>query len=228
MHPAKRILMFSALSCALAAADTSFEERLVQWQQQGLPAAPFEARIREARAKRVDDEVLLAALERRASMLHHARTLLQDAGFSLEAPAVQGLWTVTASIMEAGKPPEQIAQILELSGGQSAGRLITLFESGESMRIGGVDPETSHALILHFYERSLSRSEVLRASRSARVLYAEGRRGEDLLEAMDLREPRGGQGGGYGQHQRENRPRGTPPQGNGPRQQRYGNGNPPR
>jgi len=189
-------------------AEASPEVLIAGWEQEGLPAAPLWERVREGRAKHVSEERILAALHERARHLREARVLLEEQSFSLRSPVVQALWITVARVREGGMPAHMTEEILVNAGGQAAGRVISLLEAGETFLLAGMDEETAGILMTDFFQRSLMRAELLRASRSARKLYAEGHRGEELLQRLEGHRPGGRRGppegrGGNGMRRRE-------------------------
>lgn len=180
------IFLFSALSLLGApAAELSPEARLAELVEEGLPQAPLLERIREGRAKQVGCEAIVGALDIRARHLRESRALLEQSGFAMRAPAVQPLWITAARVLEGGFPVPLLEERFALSQGQGAGRLISLLEAGEALWIAGMDEETVRMCLQLFYERNLTRIELLRASRSARSLFAEGHHGEAMLRHME-------------------------------------------
>lgn len=209
MHRILFILLFCLSPLLRGGAEALSPEVLIAgWEQEGLPAAPLWDRVREGRAKHVSEERILAALHERVRHLREVRVLLETHAFSLRAPVVQELWITAARVREGGMPPHMIEEILENGAGQAAGRWISLLEVGESLLLSGMDEETAGILMADFSQRSLTRSELLRASRSARQLYAEGYRGEELLQRLEGHRPGGRRGppegrGGNGMRRRE-------------------------
>ncbi len=195
----KRLLFFAHLLLFSLRAESP-EVLLERFQEQGLPAAPLQERYREGRAKAVPDEQIAAALTARALHLQQARQLLQAHGYPLNAPPVQELWPTLARVLEAGMPPGDAESLLTQAGGQFAGRLAPLFEVADSLRLAGLNDETVLLLLHDFFERGLSRSELLRAARSARQLHAEGLRGEELRQRLEVSTPARGGRGGPGRH----------------------------
>ncbi|MCC5848511.1 MAG: hypothetical protein JJU29_10475 [Verrucomicrobia bacterium] len=206
------VLLFVSPLIRCDTPESSPEARIAVWEAEGLPVAPLWERLREGRAKNVSDEVILEALDLRARHLREARGLLEEQSFSLRSPVVQDLWTTVARVREGGMPPHMIEELLSKAGGQSAGRLISLLEAGETFQLVGMDEETSRMLMTDFFQRSLTRSELLRASRSARQLYAEGHRGEALLLPLYGHGPGRGRGPpeGRGGNGMRRHPRGDP------------------
>jgi hypothetical protein len=178
----KRLVCLLLFSLPLFA--RSPEEVLAAARAEGLPVLSLEDRLREGRAKGIEDPILVAALERRSALLIQSRELLRNQNYPLDAPPVQELWVTLARVLEGGMSEEHAVAVLDAAAGSFAGRVSTALEAGESMRLGGVDAETSSRIMRGFIEKEWSRPEILRAARTARQLASAGNSGPDIEQRL--------------------------------------------
>jgi len=203
----KRLVVLLLVSLPLFA--RSPEEVLAAARAEGLPASSLEERLREGRAKGIDDPELVAALERRRVLLSQAREMLRAENYPLDPPPVQELWITLARVLEGGMSAEHAASVLRSAEGSHARRLTAALEAGESMRLGGVEADTCARLMRTFIQKDWTRAEILSAARTARQLANSGKSGAEIEESLQQSSPAPS---GQGQRNRGGRGRNAPPQ----------------
>ncbi len=163
-----------------AAIQTCMEEA----QQKGYPTELLRQRRDEGVAKQVDPALVVQAVQSRMKFLQEAERMVNDAGYTLEAPPVCELQASVALAREAGMTAESLNAVLQKGGGQYAGRMQGAVEAGESLHLAGLDDETVRGLMEDCIDRNLRRSEMLRATRYATQQHRGGLSGQEIRRSL--------------------------------------------
>lgn len=168
----------------------------------GLPAEPILARIEEGLAKEASLVALESAARQRLTALRQAKELLDTAGYVASTPPRDALLRAVARAAENGLPLATLGQVLTYGRGADCDRLRTIVETGEWLRLSGVDDDQVAVLLQDFAERNLRRMEILRAGRWALQQHRSGqepaRIRQQLWDAGGSAERRAGGGASPG------------------------------
>lgn len=137
---------------------------LAEARRQGMPDTVLALRLEEGLAKNVDPQVLLAGLQVRLRTMVQAHDMVQAATYDM-VPGSPGedLLVATGLALESGVSAEDLAAVLRRGNGQSARRIQSVVEAGETLHLAGIDPATTRILMNDCLDRDLRRMEVLRA-----------------------------------------------------------------
>jgi len=154
-------------------------------QRAGMPLPPLASRLEEGLTKKADPPAILNAVQTRLRLLTQARDLLRAAHYDA-VPATPGaeLLGATGIALESGVSAEDLGTVLQRGNGQSARRLTTIVEAGESLHLAGMDRPTTLALMNDCLERDLRRMEVLRAVRYCIQQHRSGIRGDAIRRSL--------------------------------------------
>lgn len=152
---------------------------------QGVPDSALSLRLEEGLAKHVEPQGLLAALQTRLRFMAQARAMVQAANYDMtRGSPCDKLLTATGLALESGVPPGNLADILQRGRGQSAARIQSVIEAGETLTLAGVDPVTTRTLMNDCLERDLRRMEVLRAVRYTLQQHRGGLGGDAIRRSL--------------------------------------------
>lgn len=158
---------------------------LAEGQRQGIPATALAQRLEEGLAKNVEPPRLLAALQARSRVMVQARAMVQAARYDMvPGSACDDLLAATGFAMESGVPAEDLAAVLRRGNGQSALRIQSVIEAGETLHLAGIDPATTRTLMNDCLDRDLRRMEVLRAVRYTVQQHRGGMDGERIRKSL--------------------------------------------
>jgi hypothetical protein len=158
---------------------------LANARRQGVPATALTLRLEEGLAKNVDPPSLLAALQARLGTMVQARSMVQAAHYDMTPGSpCDELLTATGLAAESGVPVEDLSAILQRGNGQSALRIQSVIEAGETLHLAGIDPATTRNLMNDCLDRGLRRMEVMRATRYAIQQHRGGMDGERIRQTL--------------------------------------------
>lgn len=177
---------------------------LSEAQRQGVPVAALTSRLDEGLTKQAEPQAIATALQARLRVMTQARTLLQAARYDAVADEPRNeLLTATGLALESGVAADDIGTILKRGDGQSALRIKSVVEAGESLHLAGVDRATTQTLMNDCLDRNLRRMEVLRAVRYSVQQHRGGMTGDNIRRSLwggntATEGARGWRGGGQG------------------------------
>lgn len=158
---------------------------LADARRQGIPITALTLRLEEGLAKNVAPQNLLAALQTRLRFMLQAQTMVQAANYDM-APDSPGdeLLVATGFATESGMSADDLAAVLRRGNGQSARRIQSIIEAGETLHLAGVDPATTRTLMNDCLDRDLRRMEVLRAVRYTVQQHRGGMDGDNIRRSL--------------------------------------------
>jgi hypothetical protein len=177
---------------------------LSEAQSQQVPTSALTTRLDEGLAKKADPQAITTALQARLRIMTQARTMLHAASYDAVPDEPRNeLLTATGFALESGVAAEDIGAVLKRGNGQSALRVKSIVEAGESLHLAGVDRATTQSLMSDCLDRNLRRMEVLRAVRYSVQQHRGGMSGENIRRSLwggntATEGARGWRGGGQG------------------------------
>jgi len=158
---------------------------LSEAQRQGVPVATLTTRLDEGLAKKAEPQAIATALQARLRVMTQARTMLKVAHYDTVAEEPRNeLLTTTGLALESGVAAEDIGAVLKRGNGQSALRMKSVVEAGESLHLAGVDHATTQSLMSDCLDRNLRRMEVLRAVRYSIQQHRGGMSGDNIRRSL--------------------------------------------
>lgn len=154
-------------------------------ERDALPVDPLRTRLQEGLAKGAAPDAIHAALLARLTALKRARDMVRAAGYDETAETShRDLMHGTALALESGLDADDVAGVLRRGGGESALRVQTAIESGESLHLAGVDRATVRDLMFDCLDRNLRRMEMLRATRFTIQQHRTGMTGSVIRQRL--------------------------------------------
>lgn len=142
---------------------------------QGLCAEPLRERLREGFLKDANSEALATAIEKRASSLLDAQSIIGSRpGIGRGGEMVPGLHRILARALESGLPPDIFLDLFADPERVVAYREQALIEAAEMLFLSEVDPEDIKRFMHEALDRQLRRMEILRAAQFWIRQQAEG------------------------------------------------------
>jgi hypothetical protein len=135
--------------------------------QQGLPADFVLTRIEEGVAKEAEAKVLREAGRQRLLNLRNAAAVLRQGGYGSRNAVHDQLMQSVTLALESGLSADTLQGVLIRAKGGQSERMRSIVESGETMRLNGMDETTVRQMMTDFTERNMRRTEIMRASRFA-------------------------------------------------------------
>ncbi len=143
--------------------------------KEGLPVEAVLIRLEEGVVKQADQAALVHTVRQRLDTLRRAREILSDPSVGpLGYRRQQELLPVVASALESQVPVEGMRRALETGCGLRLCRLKTVVETGESLKLMGLNDEAVSGLMEDFAARNLCCGEMLRAARLASQQHRAG------------------------------------------------------
>jgi hypothetical protein len=160
--------------------------------REGLPPDAVLARMEEGAAKKAEADIMLKAGRSRLAALRTAADVLKETGYGARKTENDNLLKTVAVALESGLGAVTVKPVLARGNGGQPGRMQSIVEAGEIMRLNDMDDATVGPMLSDFIDRNLRRSEVLRAARYAVQQHSAHVDGARIRQRLWGREGAGG------------------------------------